>query len=41
MKIAILYCGFNDKIYVFKSQKIGILWSIVKGMLPSHVVQKV
>jgi len=41
MKIGILYCGMNDKIFVFNSEKIGMLWSLVKSMLPEHIVKKV
>lgn len=39
--IGIIFAGMCEKILVYNSSKIGMLWQICKRLLPDHTVAKV
>lgn len=39
--IGVIFCGLSEKILVYNSEKIGILWNICKRWLPDSTVNKV
>ena len=39
--IGLIFGGLAEKVFVFNSQKIGMLWQIVKKWLPESTVNKV
>ncbi len=39
--IGIVFGGICEKILVYNSSRIGMLWHIVKRLLPDHTVSKV